>query len=134
MATKTCRTCNLRKIAPRNTDAAGVDLCNPCYDFAGWENTHSDQAHQAYIDGSWMPEDQMVADLENEMAACWVCHPELRTDMDAARAGHHTLANRDGSDARTQEGASRRINHAECKHPRTPAGRVACRKAAGITS
>lgn len=27
-------------------DSAGVDLCEKCYDYAGWENEHSDYDHE----------------------------------------------------------------------------------------
>jgi hypothetical protein len=41
-------------------------LCTPCFDYAGWENTHSDSGHD--VDAS-AP--------KAEMDECPVCHPEL---------------------------------------------------------
>lgn len=64
-------------------------LCEPCYDYAGWENTHSDDAHGT--DGfTGVPSDKDV---------CPVCHPELdrRTERKTgkSRAGMVILAKGD---------------------------------------
>lgn len=31
-------------------DSSGVDLCGQCYEYAGWENTHSDYDHENHPD------------------------------------------------------------------------------------
>jgi hypothetical protein len=31
-------------------DALGVQLCDDCYDLAGWKNTHDDEAHEEHPD------------------------------------------------------------------------------------
>lgn len=38
-----CADCGKLTTGPEGTD--GPELCGPCYDFAGWENSHSDNAH-----------------------------------------------------------------------------------------
>jgi hypothetical protein len=55
MAAKICSICNLRPIPSLKVrDDAGMsrdmDYCVPCYDEAGWENTHSDQAHEYFAE------------------------------------------------------------------------------------
>lgn len=55
----------------RKTDkSVHPTLCPPCYDYAGWENTHSDNDHEALADSN------DVAELE-ETKDCPVCRPEL---------------------------------------------------------
>lgn len=75
MATKTCRSCQIRPIAggtvrgEGDTDRAtakSVELCLPCLAEAGWENTHSDYGHEDGKDADGEPTD-----------TCWMCHPEL---------------------------------------------------------
>lgn len=44
-------------------------LCTPCFDYAGWENTHGDNAHEG----------NGAASEAEEIAECPVCHPELDT-------------------------------------------------------
>lgn len=54
------------------------DVCTKCYDYWGWENAHSDEAHG--IEG-------------NEDPACAVCqklHPELRTGHTNTATRSHT--------------------------------------------
>lgn len=77
------------------------DVCNRCYDYWGWENTHADEDH-----------DTLPADDEMR-EGCMVCtgKPELKADAPSVATG------------RTNR------SHAACSHPRTPAGRAACRKA-----
>jgi hypothetical protein len=68
---KTCRSCQSRPIGTGNpgngmyaedaANAKALDLCRPCATEGGWENIHSD-GH---------------SDSEAEVAACWICHPEL---------------------------------------------------------
>lgn len=72
-----CQICATRpRMNPRRMQAVhGVEFpyCEPCYEAANWENTHSDEAHQ---------------DTPDE--ACWVCHPELdetKAEYQPRRAG-----------------------------------------------
>ncbi len=108
MATKRmCGDCGIRPINRNN--AADNDLCGPCNDYAEWENTHSDWAHEFATDG----EDGIF--LDN----CPVCHPELDPRTAAVRTGH------------TNTVAKSHRSHAGCNHPRTPRDRAICRKAGG---
>jgi len=38
-----CRICEVRPIG--SDDAKAIELCNGCYELAGWENTHNDDDH-----------------------------------------------------------------------------------------
>jgi hypothetical protein len=99
---RTCQDCGIR---PVGSDAPlGVQLCDPCNEYAEWENEHSDRGHGPDAD---QPHD------------CWVCFPELdqRTATRPARTGHHNTV------------AKTRTSHAGHDHPATPKARAACRKA-----
>lgn len=74
------------------------DACTKCYDYWGWENEHSDDDH-----------------ANNAHTDCPVClkeFPQLRM----ARPRPEAPTGRTNT------------SHANCAHPRTPAGRAACRK------
>ena len=58
-STRKCIMCNVRTISKL---VSGPDLCDECYDYEGWENTHSDNDHAANPDDN-----------------CPVCHPEWDT-------------------------------------------------------
>jgi hypothetical protein len=65
-----CADCGVRPI-DRNTQGRDSSMCTECFDYAGWENQHSDEAHE-----------NMLAELEWDALAeltsgCPVCHPEL---------------------------------------------------------
>lgn len=66
-------------------------LCPPCYDYAGWENTHSDSGHEALLDST--------SEQDEDQVSCPVCHPELdpRTERKTgkSRAGMVILAKGD---------------------------------------
>lgn len=77
------------------------DVCVSCFDYWGWENTHSDEGHDTF----------------NKDDACPVCHPELRKkDPEKAAKGPSTPTGR------------RNTSHADCSHERTPKARAKCRK------
>jgi len=103
MAKKMCIECGLR---PITKEAKGPEVCDPCFDYAGWENTHSDSGH-----------DENPDDLADEMAQCPVCHPELDMRKVAPAKGHTNTAPRS------------RHPHTACKHGSNPKERGACRKA-----
>lgn len=75
------------------------DVCTKCYDYWGWENTHTDEAHN-----------ELNVDPE-----CPVCVKEF-----------HDLATDAGW---TQDTGRKNRSHADCDHVRTPAARAKCRKA-----
>lgn len=105
--TTNCTECSVR-LTPNNRSSRVHgsdydDVCARCYDYWGWENTHTDEDH-----------DSLAADAE-EREGCMVCagvSARVETETPAPVATGRT--NR---------------SHAACAHPRTPAGRAACRKA-----
>lgn len=102
-----CTECSVR-LTPNNRSSRVHgsdydDVCTRCYDYWGWENTHADEDH-----------DSLAADAE-EREGCMVCAKDVKDDV-AAPAPVAT--------------GRRNRSHAACSHPRTPAGRAACRKAA----
>jgi hypothetical protein len=70
MAAKTCEMCKARRVytgkGPGVDEAPRLsDMCNFCYTEAGWENTHSDYAHDD------------AGTSADEKANCWICFPNL---------------------------------------------------------
>lgn len=57
------------------------DICVPCYDEGGWENSHSDAGHE-HMDLANLTEEQAA-----EVHGCWICYPELNEAKKAPRAG-----------------------------------------------
>lgn len=107
-AHRTCAECH--KTFPPKLSAASMfgalgydDVCGPCYDYWGWENTHADEDH-----------DNLAADAE-ERINCLVCIYHTPADVPVKPEPIAT--------------GRRNRSHAACSHPRTPAGRAACRKA-----
>jgi hypothetical protein len=118
MARKLCVDCGQRPYV-----SSDIELCAQCEDYAGWENTHTDHAHDRIdtftLDNTIFNRraklDQYIAETKVEMTACPVCHPELdpRTPK---RTGH------------TNTRAHSHNSHAGHGHPLTPRDRAACRK------
>ena len=96
MKTKKCIDCNSRPISKL---VSGPDLCDECYEYAGWENTHSDDDHAANPDDN-----------------CPVCHPEWDTRQTPP-----------AKPSTTNPTTSTWTSHAACHHPKTPRDRAACR-------
>ena len=46
----TCASCGKRTRDTGGGDAVHVRMCEACYDYAGWENTHSDMGHGVAVD------------------------------------------------------------------------------------
>lgn len=59
----TCRVCGHRTRQTGRGDNEYVGLCAPCYDYAGWENTHSDNDHASTPDPN-CPVCQGITDLD----------------------------------------------------------------------
>lgn len=81
--TKMCTDCGKR---PQDASVIGPELCEACYEYAGWENQHGDDAHEevaAYDSaekGSGVTppfKKSIMKQMRAEMASCPVCHPEL---------------------------------------------------------
>jgi hypothetical protein len=65
-----CAVCQRRPV-DRKTQGRDSTMCEPCYDYAGWENTHSDNGHEGQGDLPTTPKE-----LLEEMAICPVCQGE----------------------------------------------------------
>jgi hypothetical protein len=98
--TRGCEDCG-RKV----NNSIHPTLCQACYDYAGWENTHSDDAHGT----------DNFTGVPTDTDICPVCHPELAPT--APKAGH------------TNTATKTHTSHAGCAHAATPKDRAACRKA-----
>ena len=99
----------------RRADGEGrlVGLCDPCYDYAGWENTHTDFGHNEILA---IAAEQRTAEQIEEIKNCPVCAGTEPTGPET-RTGHR-------SPRRPQ------LNHRrDCSHPQTARARRACRKA-----
>lgn len=114
MTKKLCDICGIRNAVSTSVNNGTDGMCVPCYDEAGWENTHSDGAHDDIAAGTYENVDEAVY-----MESCWICHPELNKAKAPAKVGH------------TNTIAKSYHSHATCKHPVTPKARAACRKAGG---
>jgi hypothetical protein len=81
-----CNVCGTRKI-DKKTQGRDSTMCAPCYDYAGWENSHNDNGHDA-IQGSETPEH-----IE-EMRGCLVCLglDPAKEDAKPAKATKKTVA------------------------------------------
>jgi rubrerythrin len=63
-----CRVCGHKTRQTGGGDNEYVELCSPCYKYAGWENTHSDENHKANPD-KHCPLCKGITDLEYAKAA-----------------------------------------------------------------
>jgi hypothetical protein len=120
-----CIDCGIRAADP-DTGLSPNMLCMPCYDYAGWENTHDDYGHDtinAEVEDKGGDPATYLSQMDMttwgmDMPECPVCHPE-RDKRREVRTGH------------TNTAAQSWNSHAGCKHPRTAKDRAACRKAGG---
>lgn len=124
MTTKT-RPCALCRQRPRIGRVESTDLCETCYEYAGWENTHSDECHDEFqLSEYGKKQGAIVLDSRNDCPVClgvpapWTIKEETKMTKTATRPA---TARRNPT--------TRHFSHANCSHPRTPAGRAACRKA-----
>lgn len=126
MARKLCIICGIRK----GTTANGkdfADMCDPCYQEAGWENTHSDGDHEGIIAGDVVygttthkTRAAFEAWLKEEQEGCWICFPELNLAKKPAKA----------QPATKEQGFRRpQLNHKGHAHPQTPKARRECKAA-----
>lgn len=102
---RTCIDCNVQLNRSNCTASLNADdMCDRCFEMAGYENDHQDGWHDA--------------DNEGPNAHCPMCDESLRKDR--SRKGHAGTTVARGS-------------HAECyaakAHPATKAARAACRAA-----
>ena len=94
-----CGTKITRSNATQDTDKQNT-ICDACWDYSGWENTHNDEGHSATI-------------VDPDCIVCTGQKPEYRE----TKAGH------------TNGIAKSHTSHAGHDHPTTKAARAACRKA-----
>jgi len=112
--TKNCHDCGTRITSRNRAESPESGLCDKCYDYAGWENTHSDWGHDriaALIAAGVELDDQDQAEADS-MTTCPVCQgnaPTLRTH-DATPASSWS-------------------SHKGHDHEATSKARAACRKA-----
>jgi hypothetical protein len=99
-APATCIDCG-RTLRSSNRSTTNRDMCEACFEYAGWENEHDDNAH----------------DETGAVEGCPVCEGNAPT-APAPRTGHTDTAPRSWS------------SHAGHDHPATAKARAACRKAA----
>jgi hypothetical protein len=127
MARKLCTVCNVRKGTTVNgKDFA--DMCDPCYQESGWENTHSDGDHENIAAGNVVfgmtthkTRAAFEAWLKEEREGCWLCFPELNEAKKPARG---VAATKVQGFRRTQ------LNHKDmCTHAQTPKARKTCKEA-----
>lgn len=96
MARKMCHYCQMRPA----TNLLDSGICEPCYDYQGWENAHSDEGH----------------DEENYHAECSVCNGTPDPETTPPAKGHSNGIKKSHT------------SHAACKHESTKAARAKCRK------
>jgi hypothetical protein len=90
---KLCAECG-EKPVDRKTQGADSTMCDDCFEYAGWENTHSDEDHQG-TDNLALREGCPVckkAGLSSERPAVEISAKALRFEADAKAAGWSALA------------------------------------------
>lgn len=84
---KMCQICSKRPV-DQKTNGRDSTLCAPCWDYAGWENTHSDNGHEGQGDLPTAPKE-----LLDEMKNCPVClgqdpaNDEVKTKANGSKPG-----------------------------------------------
>lgn len=70
---KRCDICGKRPAASKRANDGIEGMCHPCYEYAGWENTHSDDDHEEYRNGTTTFESDVRDAIDAEIAKCPVC-------------------------------------------------------------
>lgn len=126
MAKNKCHDCNRRPI-DYSTQGRDSTYCTECFEYAGWENTHNDDGHEAYQTQDQIRQNRIdfgdthVNVRLDEMRECPVCNPE----RDPRREIYVPVprpAQRGNKNA-----AGKQMSHAMCNHPKTKAARQRCR-------
>lgn len=100
MPAKMCEICNKRR-ASDETDM-GHTMCLPCWEYAGWENTHTDDNHDENPDN-------------DDKDECLVCLGLDPADVEPVKGHSNGIA-------------KSHTSHAQCSHPKTKSARAKCRK------
>lgn len=106
------RPCALCKRSPRLNFVTASDLCEACYEYSGWENTHSDEGHDGFV----ATEHTDDCPICRGVPAPWTVTEEISVNTQTMPRSR-------------RNSTTRHMSHASCSHPRTPAGRASCRKA-----
>lgn len=79
-----CEVCGTRKI---NTKTQGRDstMCAPCFDYAGWENTHTDNGHES-LPANHVERLECPICQEADPGAVRIAHPKAAQFANAAKA------------------------------------------------
>lgn len=97
MARKLCTYCTFRPVSPSLLEG---NICEPCYDYQGHENTHNDEGH----------------DENNVQDDCLICQGAPDPEVTPPAKGHPNGIKKSHT------------SHAACKHPSTKKDRAICRK------
>lgn len=101
MARTLCYYCEKRP----SDNLLDTPICQPCYDYQGAENEHSDEGHEAQ---------EAATGLANPN--CLICMGAPNPETTEPVKGHSNGI------------AKSHTSHAACKHPRTKKDRAQCRK------
>lgn len=118
MARKMCD-CGVRPVATKrdDADANAAGMCGPCWGYAGWENTHSDDDHAGITAGHGVDSPNAFDAILADMVSCPVCHPELDSRTEHAPAPV----------TRPQNQPATHMRHRDHRHAATNADRTKCR-------
>lgn len=106
--TKRCHDCQTHPI-DFSTQGRDSTYCTACYEYAGWENTHTDEDHD--------PRDADAHTL------CPVCRPEL----DPRNGGSINTPVSRPAQRGNKNAAGKQESHKHCGHPLTKSARQRCR-------
>lgn len=98
MARKMCEYCEMRPA----TNLLDSNICEPCYDYQGWENQHNDDGH-----------------VEGDVTTnpdCLICQSAPNPEITPPVKGHSNGI------------AKSHTSHSECSHPVTKSARAKCRR------
>lgn len=119
---KKCEECGIRPI-DNSTQGRDSWACTECFEYAGWENTHSDNAHFGYVTGEYVSETtEHAVDLMDQIKNCPVCNPEL----DPRLPKNRKIVARDLSKWPVEK-SGKNMSHKDCGHPLTKVERAKCR-------
>lgn len=122
MARKLCTVCGIRNAATTNGHDFN-DICDPCFQEGGWENTHNDAGHPMSLSVNDMEAMKAAGTWDEyleETSDCWICHPELNLAKKPAKA----------KVAKVQGFRRTQLNHKNmCTHAQTPKARRTCKEA-----
>lgn len=126
MAVKMCNVCGKRRVGTTGQDPLSAKLagqCGLCMDEGGWENTHTDDGHEAMNPDAMNPSAHELEILDT-MKDCWICHPELNKAANWKPGKAKTAPATKATYVRRPQ-----LNHKVHTHPQTPKARRACKEA-----